>query len=130
MTDDDDFDESPEDDDTTADCPHCGAAVYDDAEQCAGLRDVSLGGGRPGPIAATVDPNRRGGVHPDRLGVGFWRLGALLSRDQTWSRWRCQAFRRISGSKFAPGQSAKNKRGPEDVEATPNRALGDQSRVP
>ncbi len=34
---DDDFDDWPdeaEDDDTATECPHCGAAVYDDAEQC------------------------------------------------------------------------------------------------
>ena|GEM_PF-1146486 len=37
QVDDDDhtsFDTSPDDQDTTEDCPHCGAAVYDDAEQC------------------------------------------------------------------------------------------------
>jgi hypothetical protein len=38
---DDHFDDGPDEDDeradeenTTDDCPHCGAAVYDDAEQC------------------------------------------------------------------------------------------------
>jgi uncharacterized protein (DUF983 family) len=28
------FDTSPDDQDTTDQCPHCGASVYDGAEQC------------------------------------------------------------------------------------------------
>jgi hypothetical protein len=28
------FDTSEDDEDPTIDCPHCGAEVYDDAEQC------------------------------------------------------------------------------------------------
>jgi hypothetical protein len=31
---DDDIDDSAGEDDPTIDCPHCGADVYDDAEQC------------------------------------------------------------------------------------------------
>jgi predicted nucleic acid-binding Zn ribbon protein len=27
-----------DDDDTTDDCPHCGASIYDDAEQCPKCR--------------------------------------------------------------------------------------------
>ena len=30
------FDTSDPDDDVTAPCPHCGAVIYDDAEQCPG----------------------------------------------------------------------------------------------
>jgi predicted RNA-binding Zn-ribbon protein involved in translation (DUF1610 family) len=32
--DDDEWDDDPDDDDETMPCPHCGEAVFDDAERC------------------------------------------------------------------------------------------------
>lgn len=53
------FDTSPDDQDATDECPHCGASIYDDAERCSNCgeylsREDATGRGIPLRVVVVV----------------------------------------------------------------------------